>query len=37
MRAAARKVRAFYGFLALACMGFVTLHGIWKLCKWIAS
>lgn len=37
MRAAARKARTLYGIVALACMGAVTLHGLWKLALWIAS
>jgi hypothetical protein len=37
VRAAARKMRAVYGAIALVCMGLVTVHGLWKLCQWIAS
>lgn len=37
MRAAARKARTIYGFIALACMALVTLHGLWKVARWIAS
>lgn len=37
MRAAARKARSVYGGIALVCMGLVSLHGLWKLFRWIAS
>ena len=37
MRDAARKARTAYGAIALVCMGLVTLHGLWKLVRWIAS
>lgn len=37
MRSAARKARVLYSGLALGCVGFVTLHGLWKLFLWMVS